>query len=442
MKILKLEPYSGISGDMFLGALAPLLDAEDLIRSLPDKLHLPDVEVTFEDVIRSTIQCRKATVVIRGKPDVPADHDHTHSHGAHSHHHHHAEGPQSHDHSHDHEHHHHHEQMHDHSHTHDHHHVHTHPHDHRSYQDIVHLIQQAHLSDGAKQLAFEMFKRLGEAEASMHGMELENVHFHEVGGEDSIIDIVGAAVLIDLLKPDQVVCSPIAVGHGYVKTAHGRLPVPAPATERILQGMPTFPGPIEKEMTTPTGAVILSVLDPTFTIPVLTVHQTGMGAGTRDLSQPNALRVSLCSTGKTGNQEEITLLQTNLDQLSGEALGSDLIQDILDQGALDAWLSPIVMKKGRPAHKLEVLCRAPAADSLSSWILEQLPTLGIRRFEGNRTILERSQRTIDTAYGPIQVKVHHLADGRERLVPEYESCRKASLEHGVPIQTVRDSVLG
>jgi len=415
MAILKLEPFSGISGDMFLGALAPLLDAEDQITSLPDKLHLHGVEVRFDDVIRSTIQCRKATVSVNGVPDLPTDHDHHHHpHHGHTHGHH------------------------DHEHGHDH--AHGHDHIHRAYTDIVHLIQHAHLTEGAKALALEMFRILGEAEAEMHGMALEEVHFHEVGAEDSIIDLVGAAVLIDLLQPEQVFCTPVCVGHGYVKTAHGRLPVPAPATQRILEGVPTLPGPVEKEMTTPTGAVILSVLNPSFTLPVLTVQSSGMGAGTRDLEQPNALRASICTSAEPEGRESITLLQTNLDHVSGEDLGSDLLQDLLNQGALDAWTTPILMKKGRPAHKLEVLCRSTLADALSSWILASLPTLGVRRFEGSRLVLERSQKTVTTPYGPIELKVHHLPDGSERMIPEYESIRAAAAAHGVSVQTVRKSV--
>ncbi len=423
MPILKLEPFSGISGDMFLGALAHLLDAEELITTLPGKLHLPGVEVTFENVIRSTIQCRKATVSIQGVPDTPHDHHPDHEQGySHSHHHEH-------------------EHNHSHQHDHSHEHSHDHGHSHRAYTDIVHLIQHAHLTEGAKELALTMFRILGEAEAEMHGMKLEEIHFHEVGAEDSIIDLVGAAVLIDLLKPEQVFCSPVCVGHGYVKTAHGRLPVPAPATQKILQGIPTIPGPIEKEMTTPTGAVILSVLNPIFTLPVLTVEATGMGAGTRELSQPNALRVSLCHAADTEERQTITLLQTNLDQLSGEDLGADLLQDLLEQGALDAWLSPILMKKGRPAQKLEVLCREQDAEHLTTWILSQLPTLGVRRFDGNRMVLKRSQRTVDTEYGPIDLKVHHLPDGSERVIPEYESIRTAANVHKVSLNTVRCAVL-
>ncbi len=412
MSHLKLEPYSGISGDMFLGALAPLLNAEADLAALPARLGLDNVTVTFEDVIRSTIRCRKAVITVE-------EHDHEHGHD------------HQHEHGHDHEHEHGHEHGHEHSHSHDHGHSHTHTHSHghahRAYRDIVHLIQHADLSDGVKSLALAMFRDLGEAEADMHGIPLEDVHFHEVGGEDAIVDLVGAALLIDRLAPESVYCTPVCVGSGFVKTAHGRLPVPAPATQRLLQGMPTFPGPVAKEMTTPTGAVILKALNPVFEMPPLVATVTGMGAGTRDLEQPNALRVSLCRS-QTAGQESVTLLQTNLDNVSPEDLGCDLLADLLQLGALDAWLTPILMKKGRPAQMLEVLCAPRQADTLTEALLLRLPTLGIRRLEATRTILKREEVEIDTPQGPLRVKRHHLPDGTTRDLPEYESLRARALQ--------------
>ncbi|MDF3128207.1 nickel pincer cofactor biosynthesis protein LarC [Kiritimatiellaeota bacterium B1221] len=423
--ILKLEPYSGISGDMFMGALAPLLDAEAEMMALPAALGLENVEVTFEDVIRSTIRCRKANVKVAGEAPASERHEHDHSH---DHHHHHDHHPHDRSHA-----------AHPHNSHHDHGHVHAHSH--RAYTDIVELIRQADLPEGARELALHFFLKLGEAEAEMHGMPLEAVHFHEVGGEDAIVDLVGAAVLIDKLKPDAVFCTPVCVGSGFVKTAHGRLPVPAPATEKLLQGLPSFQGPVPKEMTTPTGAAILAVLQPDFDLPTLITRTTGFGAGTRDLDQPNALRVSLCETPKHGAQASVTLLETNLDNMSGEDLGADLLQDLLDQGALDAWLSPILMKKGRPAHLLQVLCAPTVAEKLCAYILKTVPTLGVRQFEGKRTTLAREVRVVSTRYGVIEVKVHQLADGSERFLPEYESCRLAAEVAGVSIREVREQAL-
>lgn len=407
MTSLLLEPFSGISGDMFLGALAPLLDAEAEIVALPSRLGLDNVTVGFSDVVRSTLRCRKCAVTVNGH--APESHPRAHDHG-HSHHH-----P---------------------GHGHDPGHGSTH-HAPRAYTDIVHLVQHADLPEGVRELALEMFRLLGGAEAEMHGMPLEEVHFHEVGGEDSIIDLVGAALLIDRLSPDAVYCSPVCVGSGFVKTAHGRLPVPAPATRELLHGMPTFPGPVEKEMTTPSGAVILAALNPVFSIPTLVTRSTSLGAGTRELDQPNALRAGLCSTAAGEGREAIVLLQTNLDNVSGEDLGADWLRDLLDAGALDAWLAPVLMKKGRPGHKLEVLCVSAMADELCRMILKRLPTLGVRRFEGARTVLDRGSETVSTDFGDIELKIHKLPDGTQRRVPEYESLNTAADRHGLSVQELR-----
>ncbi|MEX2606434.1 MAG: nickel pincer cofactor biosynthesis protein LarC [Kiritimatiellia bacterium] len=414
--ILKLEPYSGISGDMFLGALAPLLNAEADICALPARLGLEQVEVRFHDVIRSTIQCRKATVTIGGEAPEALGHGHTHgqTHG------------------------------HGHGHAHDHpDHNHTRSHAHRSYTDIVHLLHHADLTEGTRRIALDLFRRLGEAEAEMHGISLDEVHFHEVGAEDAIVDLVGAALLIDRLQPEAVYSSPVCVGSGFINTAHGRLPVPAPATQKLLQGFPTFAGPVEKEMTTPTGAVILAALNPHFTDPTLICDKTGLGAGTRDLDQPNALRLSLCRTADTPASESIHLLQSNLDNITPEDLGSDLLQNLLDAGSLDAWLTPVLMKKGRPGHLLEVLCTPGNSDLLSTHILQNLPTLGVRCLPGTRSILKRESATVTTRYGDIALKIHHLPDGTTRVFPEYESCRAAALAHSVPTRDIRlDAIAG
>ena len=406
---LKLEPFSGISGDMFLGALAPLLHAEAELTALPARLGLNQVTLTFEDVIRSTIRCRRAVVTVNGHP--PETHAHPHAHG----------------------------QSHPHDHGHEHPHIHGHGHSHRAYRDIVQLIQQADLPDAVKTIALDMFRELGEAEADMHGIPLAEVHFHEVGGEDAIVDLVGAALLIQKLDGGTVYCTPVCVGSGFVRTAHGRLPVPAPATQRLLQGMPTFPGPVTKEMTTPTGAVILKTLRPCFDLPILTATATCMGAGSRELDQPNALRISLCP-GEGAHQEAVTLLQTNLDNVTPEDLGADLLGDLLRLGARDAWLSPILMKKGRPAQMLEVLCAPGDADTLTLELLNRLPTLGIRRQSLTRTTLPRGEGQTDTRHGSLRIKTHQLPDGSTRVLPEYESLRGLALAQNTSTAALRPSL--
>ncbi len=388
MASLLIEPFSGISGDMFLAALASLLHAEDDLRGLPAQLGLDHCEIRFQDVTRGSLRCRRAQVLVGGHaPEEP--HSHEGGHG--------------------------------------------HTHDHRAYRDIVHLLRDhAELPEGARMLALRFFQLLGEAEAEMHGIPLDEVHFHEVGAEDSLLDLVGAALLLDRLRPGGVACTPVCVGSGFVQTAHGRLPVPAPATQRLLAGMPQFPGELPLEMTTPTGAVLLRALDPDFSPATRVLHASAFGAGTRDTpTQPNALRLSLFDPADDTAARPVTLLQTHLDNVSGEYLGADLIADLLADGALDAWISAILMKKGRPGHKLEVLCRPADAERLTQRILRELPTLGVRRFQGSRSELDRSSGSLPSPLGPLAAKCHHLPDGTRRLLPEYEGVRAAARAAGL-----------
>jgi pyridinium-3,5-bisthiocarboxylic acid mononucleotide nickel chelatase len=406
MNILKLEPFSGISGDMFLAALAELADAETQIIQLPRILGLADeVEISFERVDRSTISCNKAIVDVKH-----AAHDHTHDHDhAHGHHHHHADGG-------------------------------GHAHQ-RNLTDILRIINGADLlTNRAKELARAIFTRLGEAEAACHGIPLEQVHFHEVGAVDSIIDIVGAAVLIAELGVTQTFCDPVCTGFGFVMTDHGRLPVPAPATERLLHGIPTFKGLTESEMTTPTGAAILQVLQPAFVTPRMIVHRSAWGAGDKNFGHPNALRASLCeipaSSTSSGNDGEVIIIQTNIDDMPGEQLGSVLQDRLLAAGALDVTLTPVQMKKGRPGIVLEVLSPPAKADALADLILEHTFTLGVRMFPAQRRILPREAGTVETPYGSVRVKIATLPSGRKRCIPEYEDCRKRADEHAIAVHEV------
>ncbi len=425
MTHLKLDLHSGISGDMFLGALAPLLDMCADLERLPERMGLPHCTLHFEEVQRSSIHCVHAVIRVKGQAPEAQQQDHDHSHHEHGHsHHEHEQDHHDHDHSHS---------SHDHSHS-----SHGH-HAHRHYGDILHLIDHADLPDGAKTRAKDMFRMLGEAEAQMHGIPLEQVHFHEVGAEDSILDLCGAAWLIDCLNPEQVYASPVCTGHGSVKTAHGLLPIPAPATLELLKGMPMIEGAIAKEMCTPSGAVILRSLNPHFELPALIPEKQAYGAGSRDLpGQPNALRATLCKRlTDSASSEAISLLQSNLDGCTPEDLGADSLQRLLQAGARDAWISPILMKKGRPAHCLEVLCFPEDADKLSDQILNDYPTLGVRRFDGNRRILPRSQEHIETEFGPLELKVHELPDGRKRRIPEYESLFRLSESSGLSVSELR-----
>jgi len=283
--ILKIEPYSGIAGDMFIAAGATLAGVEDQIVALPAWLGLEGVTVEFTDVMKCSIGCRKMTVHDPNadepaSPEKFAKHNHGHSHD------------------------------HGHSHSHDHGHGHAHAHSHgegdgsgaihhRSLTHIRGMIDASLLEPEVKTLAKRIFQIVGEAESAVHELPIDQVHFHEVGAVDSIIDIVGAAIVINALKPDKVYCEPICTGHGFVWTDHGRLPVPAPATERILRGLPTYAGETASELVTPTGAAIIAALDPIFERPALVVERSVNGAGTKDFTHPNAVRLSLCSAVTT-----------------------------------------------------------------------------------------------------------------------------------------------
>ena len=228
---------------------------------------------------------------------------------------------------------------------------------------------------------------------------------------------------------------PSAPGSGFVKCAHGQFPVPAPATARLLEGMPAFPGEIPAEMTTPTGAAILRSLDPEFSVPPLKVLRSGYGAGTRDFEQPNCLRISLADTAE-GDTDQIIVIQTNLDDASGELMGGHFQNLLLDAGALDVSLCPLLMKKGRPGQRLEVVCREPDRERLTDIILCETTTIGVRWFPVQRTVLPRTIETVPTKYGPVRLKCVTLPNGSIRRTPEFEDCRKRSQAAGVTVQEV------
>ena len=283
MSTLYIEPFSGLSGDMLLSALCSLTDAYDDIIALPGKLHLPDGKVEVQQLNKNGIVCKHVKIIDLNEADHSHSHDHSHDHD-HS-------DDHSHDHDQSHDHHHHHD--HSHSHHHDHGHSHHHHHAHRHLKDILAIIDKGHIPAGAKEIAKEIFTIIGTSESRIHNMSLETIHFHEVSGVDSILDIVGCAVLIDRLGVEKTYSDPVCTGFGMVKTQHGMLPVPAPATADILQGMPTYKGDEKGEKVTPTGAAILKYLNPDFSPPVLQTQQIAYGPGQKDFVNPNVVRVSL-----------------------------------------------------------------------------------------------------------------------------------------------------
>ena len=288
MSILYIEPFSGLSGDMLLSALCALTDSYDDIQSLPGKLHLNDGKVEIHQANKNGIVCKHVKIIDLNEQSHSHDHSHDHSHHEHSHSHDHDHGDHHHhEHSHDHSHHHHHE--HSHSHEHDHHHHHAH----RHLSDIINIIDKGHISAGSKKIAKEIFTIIGRSEAKIHDIPLEKIHFHEVSAVDSILDIVGCAVLLDKLRVEKTYADPVCTGFGMVKTQHGMLPVPAPATADILQGIPTYKGNEKGEKVTPTGAAILKYLQPDFDLPVHYAKQIAYGPGEKNFHNPNVVRISV-----------------------------------------------------------------------------------------------------------------------------------------------------
>ena len=307
----------------------------------------------------------------------------------------------------------------------------------RHLGQILKMIDAGRLSTPQKELARAIFTRLAEAEAEVHGVGVEEVHFHEIGAADSIADIVGTAVGWDLLGVDRIVASPVAVGTGKVKIAHGRCSIPAPATAELLQGIPLAESSVPCELTTPTGAAILAVLVDAFgPVPSMRVERIGYGAGQRDLpTQPNVLRLMVGQSVSADQGEQICVLETNLDDISGEMIGYCTTR-LWEAGALDVYTTAIQMKKNRPGVKLSVLCRGDNVQPIEEILFSETTTLGVRRWTAARHVLSRQAHSVETPWGPVEGKVGWLNDDSARFAPEFESCRRIAEIHNVPLQAV------
>ncbi len=477
MKALYVEPFAGISGNMLLGAL---LDAGVPFAFLQEefaKLHLGNYELVHKSVNKSGIQAQYFNVVLPEEQE----HEHEHAHdGDHVHEHHHAhdhddnhEHEHHHDHEHDHawmhahgiahshdhelvheeepcgcDHHHDHEHNHDQEHHHEHH-THHHHHEHRNLHDIEEILDHSDLPKEVIAKAKDVFLAIAKAEAKVHGSTVEEIHFHEVGAIDTIIDVVGNILALQYLGIEKVFTTPVNTGFGFVECAHGQMPVPAPATAELLQGIPNYRGTVEKEMTTPTGAALLKVLaSPVKEVPDgFTGETIGYGAGTRDVAIPNVLRVTMglwnetVGTGNSGSAvERLLMLECNLDDLNPEIMPY-VLEKLLAAGALDAWLQPVVMKKGRPAQTLKVLCRPEQRQVMEQIMFAETTTLGVRAYFVERTALERRWKTVQTPWGEVRVK-EGLLDGKVvNAVPEFEDCKKIAEANGVPLKAVETAAL-
>jgi uncharacterized protein (TIGR00299 family) protein len=417
MRIAYLDCFSGISGDMFLGAL---IDAGVSPRLLEDTVKVLDIGARLEisKVVRAGISATKVDVYSNGEKDLPRE-VFLEQHGYH--------------------------QPHEHSHRHEHSHEHRHEHG-RGLNEIRRIIEKAAISSTAKATAIKIFETLGQSEAEIHNTSIDQVHFHEVGAVDAMVDIVCAAVGAESLAVEEWVCSPLNVGGGTVKCAHGTLPVPAPATLKLLRDAPVYSSGPQVELVTPTGAAIVKTLSSRFApFPAMKIEKAGYGAGTRDFSdRPNLLRITIGETAPTNraytSNDSITVLEANLDDLSPQVLAYAM-ERLLAEGALDVFSVPVQMKKSRPGALLTVLAKMEDANRLTKTIFAETTTLGVRRREEQRQTLSRRWETVDTTWGPVRIKIANMNGSMSNYAPEYEDCRTLAEAQHVPLRTVMQEAI-
>lgn len=378
MKLLYLDCGMGAAGDMLGAALAELLpdDARDAFTSELNAAGIPGVHVSLDPSVKCGITGTHLTVTVNGTEEKEGGHSHSHEHSHHDH---------QHDHSHSHDHHH--DHSHEHSHSHDHHHDHSH----RSLHDIHHIIDDLKLPEAVRTDILAVYRLIAEAESKAHDKPVSEIHFHEVGTMDAIADIASVCLLLHKLAPDQIIASPIHVGSGQVKCAHGILPVPAPATAYILKDIPIYSGSIQGELCTPTGAALLKHFVTRFDqMPLMTPASTGYGMGTKDFPAANCVRAILGESFAENQAETICELSCNVDDMTGEDIAF-AIETFLQNGALDAFTVPCTMKKGRPGVLVTVLCKDPDQKQMTRLILQHTTTLGVRSAEKKRWILSRTE---------------------------------------------------
>jgi len=428
MKTLYLECNMGAAGDMLTAALLELTEDRQAFIDKMNTLGLPGVRIEAEPAVKCGITGTHMKVTVDGEEEESVDHHHDHEHEhAHDHGHHH-------DHDHEHEHEHHHEHRHDHEHHHDHDHGHHH---HASVKDINGLIDGLDIPERVKADAKAVYALIAEAESRVHGRPVTEIHFHEVGTMDAVADVVGVCLLMDLLAPEQVIVSPVHTGSGQVRCAHGILPVPAPATALILQGVPSYGGQVKGELCTPTGAALLKHFASRFgDRPVMAVEAIGYGMGKKDFEQANCVRAFLGES--EGEKETVTKLECNLDDMTGEDIGFAM-ERLFEAGALDVYTQPIGMKKSRPGILLSVICRTGEADRMAEEIMKHTTTLGIRRQDMSRYVLPREIGTVETPCGPVRVK-RAAGMGTEKAKPEYEDLAVLARKNNVSLRTIRDMI--
>ncbi len=391
MKTLYFDCSSGISGNMTLAALTEIIGDENYLIEELKKLHIDGYEINISKKVKNGITGTHVDVILT--------HQHEHSH---------VQKEQEH---------------------------HHHNHEHRNLHDVCEIIDNSDIDEESKDLAKRIFMRVAKAESKVHNKSLDEVHFHEVGAIDSIIDIVGTAILINKIHPDKIISSVVNDGHGFIECAHGTMAVPVPATTEIFanSNVKFRQIDIDTELVTPTGAAIIAELSSEFTtLPAMKIKKVGWGSGTKDLKIPNVLKVYYGEIQE--ENQKIVVMETNIDDCSGEILG--YTEEVLFQnGALDVFYTPIFMKKNRPAYRLTVVCKETDILKLQNIIFKETTTIGIRYRYEYRTELERKVITIDTKYGKLQAK-KVVNNGETYIYPEYESIKELAEKNNIPLKEV------
>ena len=433
MKTLYIECAMGCAGDMLTAALFELLSEEQKAAFLEkmNGLGLPGVHVAAEPAVTCGIAGTHMAVTVHGQEEGEHDHPHDHEHHHHDHEHAHAV-PHVHDHGQIHAHVHEHDHGHDHDHPHEH--GHEHHHHHASPDHIRGLIDGMDLPEEVKTKARGVYDAIARAEAKAHGCPVGEVHYHEVGALDAVADVVGACYALWLLSPDQVLASPVHVGSGTVRCAHGVMPVPAPATANLLIGVPAYGGEVQGELCTPTGAALLVTFAQSFgPMPALAADRVGFGVGRKVFDRPNCVRAFLGESGGGANGA-ISELVCNIDDMTPEALAY-ACEQLLAEGALDVYTLPGTMKKGRPGHLLTVLCEPDREEALIRAVLTHTSTIGLRVRRCEKYFLTPGAGMVSTPYGPIAIKTAE-GFGLSKAKPEHDSVSAAAQAQGVPYQTV------
>ncbi len=380
MKIAYFDCFSGISGDMILGALVDAGVPFDRLQEGLSKLNLYGYTLTASTVLKKGIKATKVDVVIES-PELPG----------------------------------------------------------RPLKYLREIISESALDLSVKEQSLSIIQRLAGAEAVVHNCPVEEVHFHEVGHMDTIVDVVGAVYGLQLLDVGRVVASPIDTGSGYVRMSHGVFPIPAPATAELLKGIPVYSSGIGRELTTPTGAAIITTIASSFqALPEMRLLAVGYGAGGWDLPEKaNVLRILVGEEAQGYDADEVMLLETNIDDMNPQ-IYEYLIERLLQAGALDVYLTPIMMKKSRPAHILSIVTRVEDLDAIKRLVFKETTTLGIRGSKVTRSILKREIKEVELPYGKVRVKISGGPGGVSNISPEYEDCKRLALETGVPLKDIID----